>query len=102
MGVYRRNEGGVSFSMSLKKAKALIRQYIFMAKHFSANKDIVDYSHYCVLVYCWYIMYDSQEASVWDKIKYLLLEKRYAHERVLTKENILYCINAIRKGQRKK
>ncbi len=98
MGVYRRNEGGVSFSMSLKKAKALIRQYIFMTRHFAANKEIVDYSEYCVLVYCWYIMYDSKEATIWDKIKYLRLEKKYANERFLTKANIMYCINAIIKG----
>lgn len=96
-GVYRRNEGGVSFRMNLSKAKLLIKQYQFMIQYFAEYPDLVEYSKYCVQVHCWYIMYES-DASIWVKLKYLRLERSIINASVFTKSTISYCLNTIRKS----
>lgn len=89
MGVYRRNEGGVSFHMTLGKAKKLIRQYQFHTRHFH-DTEIVKYSGYCVCIYCWYIMYESTEASILDKVRYFFIERKYSHNRIMSIETLRY------------
>ena len=96
-GVYRRNEGGVSFQMSLAKAKRLIKQYQFMMIHFKDHPDLVDYTKYCIQVYCWYIMYES-DASIREKISYLRLERKITNAKMFTKSTIFYCLNTIKKA----
>lgn len=96
-GVYRRNEGGVSFRMNLSKAKLLIKQYQFMIQYFAEYPDLVEYSKYCVQVHCWYIMYES-DASIWVKLKYLRLERSIINASVFTRSTISYCLNTIRKS----
>ena len=96
-GVYRRNEGGVSFRMNLSKAKLLIKQYQFMIQYFAEYPDLVEYSKYCVQVHCWYIMYESN-ASIWVKLKYLRLERSIINVSVFTRSTISYCLNTIRKS----
>ena len=96
-GVYRRNEGGVSFRMNLSKAKLLIKQYQFMIQYFAEYPDLVEYSKYFVQVHCWYIMYES-EASIWVKLKYLRLERSIINASVFTRSTISYCLNTIRKS----
>lgn len=96
-GVYRRNEGGVSFQMSLSKAKRLIKQYLFMTQHFAEYSDLVEYSKYCVQVYCWYIMYES-DASIQEKFSYLRLERKMKKAKIFTKSTIFYCLNTIKKA----
>ena len=95
-GVYRRNEGGVSFQMSLVKAQRLIKQYLFMMHHFKDYPDLVEYSKYCVQVYCWYIMYES-DASIWEKFRYLRLERNISDTKMLTKSTLSYCLTLIKK-----
>lgn len=96
-GVYRRNEGGVSFQMNLSKAKRLIKQYLFMTQHFAEYSDLVEYSKYCVQVYCWYIMYES-DASIREKFSYLRLERKMKKAKIFTKSTIFYCLNTIKKA----
>ena len=96
-GVYRRNEGGVSFQMNLSKAKRLIKQYLFMTQHFAEYSDLVEYSKYCVQVYCWYIMYES-DASIREKFNYLRLERKIKNAKMFTKSTIFYCLNTIKKA----
>lgn len=96
-GVYRRNEGGVSFRMNLSKAKLLIKQYQFMIQYFAEYPDLVEYSKYCVQVHCWYIMYES-DASIWVKLKYLRLERSIINASVFTRSTISYCLNTIKKS----
>ena len=95
-GVYRRNEGGVSFQMSLVKAQRLIKQYLFMMHHFKDYPDLVEYSKYCVQIYCWYIMYES-DASIWEKFRYLRLERNISDTKMLTKSTLSYCLTLIKK-----
>lgn len=95
-GVYRRNEGGVSFRMNLSKAKLLIKQYQFMIQYFAEYPDLVEYSKYCVQVYCWYIMYES-DASIWEKFRYLRLERDISDTKMLTKSTLSYCLTLIKK-----
>ena len=95
-GVYRRNGGGISFQMSLVKAQRLIKQYLFMMHHFKDYPDLVEYSKYCVQVYCWYIMYES-DASIWEKFRYLRLERNISDTKMLTKSTLSYCLTLIKK-----
>ena len=95
--VYRRNEGGVSFQMNLSKAKRLIKQYQFMMQHFKDFPDLVDYSKYCIKVYCWYIIYES-DASMMEKIHYLRHERKISKTKFLTKSTILSCLSIMKKS----
>lgn len=102
MAVYRRAEGGVSFSLNYQKACRLIKQYEFSAKYFCANVELVQYSMYCILVYCWYIMYECQDVSCFQRISALYKANRIEKKRFLSRNNIFYVLNTIRKSWKRK
>lgn len=97
MGCYRRNDGGVSFEMTVNKAKKLIRQYEFMKIHFAHRPEYLEVCNESILIHYWFLIY-NEEISIFEKLRYRVLLNKFIKVSFFSKNNLTYIyVNIIKK-----
>ncbi len=71
MGAYRRHDAGLSFGIDAQRAILLAHQYLFMAKYFKDNPDLVQISNAKALGYCSTLMYALPDVTKKQKLALL-------------------------------
>ncbi len=90
MGVYRRHNGGVSFSINAEKAIALIRQYEFMAEYFKNDSDIVTMSRKYVQEFCGALHYYLPDTTKIQRLRYLPTLQRCRKNKMFSYSTLSY------------